>query len=206
MRPTLLRFGNSTANWRFKRAPHGWIFRAPTLWILGPRPHYLINEAQKIKIEMVLGASYFVDWLVLAAIASVLFLMTPSILLKTPLVMNNRLLVFILCCLVIYGLHELYDYFALRSVLKSLPRTSEKITLGERLEGPAGHYSIDQLRFLFILFIGLFIGSLFLFAYQALTANAWDVFLSIAGIVASGWAAILFGALLRKKLRSSERI
>jgi hypothetical protein len=82
MRRMFLRFGTSIADGHFKRAHQGWIFQAPTPWILGPRSHYLVSEEQKAKIEMVLGASTFVVWLLSAVTVSVVLFSMPSLLLN----------------------------------------------------------------------------------------------------------------------------
>src|SRR5262245_1281120 len=34
----------------FKRVPEGWIFRAPSPWLLGPCRHYLVSDAQRAAI------------------------------------------------------------------------------------------------------------------------------------------------------------
>ena len=38
----------------FKAAPGGWVFRSPNPWVFGDTPHYLVDDAQKAKIEAVL--------------------------------------------------------------------------------------------------------------------------------------------------------
>jgi hypothetical protein len=48
---------------QFRRSADAWIFRAPTPWVVGPRPHYLLDNSQKAKIELILGASHAVTWL-----------------------------------------------------------------------------------------------------------------------------------------------
>jgi hypothetical protein len=200
MRRMLTRLGTSGAGTRFKRAAQGWIFRAPTPWILGPRPHYLVSDAQKAKIEVVLGASTLVVWLLAAVIAAIVFLWPP---LASVTTLYKHFLFLALCCLLLAG-QNFYNCLALRAILKGSPRTSEKIRLDEWLKGPAGMYSAEQLKFLLVLFLVLFVGSFFLWAYQLSKGNAGDLFLSIGGIVALGCAAILFGALLRVKLRSGR--
>jgi hypothetical protein len=202
MRRMLTRLGTSGAETRFKRAAQGWIFRAPTPWILGPRPHYLVSDAQKAKIEMVLGLSFLVTCLLLAA--SVLFLMPPSVVLKSVPYFEDRLLIFVVYCLGVSGLQNLGHCFAFRAILKNSPRTSEKIRLDERLKGLTGMYSAEQLKFLLVLFLVLFVGSFFQLAYQLSKGSAGHLFLPIAGIVALGYVVILFGALLRVKLRSGR--
>jgi hypothetical protein len=197
MRRMLLRFGTSIAEGHFKRAHQGWIFRAPTPWILGPRPHYLVSEEHKAKIEKVLGASTFMVWLLSAVLALV-------VLLWMPLDGTKALLIFAVCCLILIS-QNLYHCFTLRMLLKDSPRTAERITFAQRLETPAAMHSVGHLRFLVMLFLALFLGLSFLVAYQALVVGAWDLFLSLAAAVSAG-TAIYMGALLRVKLRSPEPI
>jgi hypothetical protein len=204
MRRMFLRFGTSIADGHFKRAHQGWIFRAPTPWILGPRPHYLVSEEQKAKIEMVLGASTFVVWLLSAVTASVVLFSMPSLLLNAPSDGTNALLIFAVCCLILIG-QNLFHCFMLRVLLKGSPRTAERITFAQRLETPAAMHSVGRLRFLVMLFLAVFLVLSFFLAYQALVVGAWDLFLSLA-VAASVGAAIYMGALLRVKLRSPEPI
>ena len=199
MRRILLQLGKSVAEMRFKRSAHGWIFQAPTRWILGPRPHYLVDDAEKAKIEVALGASTLVVWLLTAVIAAIVFLWA-------PLGSVTTLFLFLALYCLLLVVQNFCNCLALRAILKNSPRVSEKIAFDERLKGAAGMYSVEQLKFLLVLFVGLFVGTFFLLWYQLSNGNALDLFLSIAGIVGSGCAVILFGTLLRAKLRSSGRI
>jgi hypothetical protein len=38
----------------FRRTSAGWIFRSPAPWIIGPAPHYLVDDEQKARITAVL--------------------------------------------------------------------------------------------------------------------------------------------------------
>jgi hypothetical protein len=198
------RFGASIAEPHFRRAHQGWIFRAPSPWILGPRPHYLVSEEQKAEIEKVLGASTLVVGLLSALAALVVLLWMPPLLLSAPLDETKALLVFAVCCLILIG-QNLFHCFMLRGRLKNSRRTTERITFAQRLEAPAAMHSVGYLRFLVLLFLALFLGLSFLVAYQALVAGALDLFLSLGAAVSVG-TAIYMGALLRVKLRSPERI
>src|SRR5205814_2070566 len=125
MQRMLQRLGASTADTQFKRAPQGWIFRAPTPWVLGPRPHYLVSEALKAKIEVVLGASHLVVWLFLIPIGFVLILSVGSVPPKVPSVASGLLLIFLYCSLLLPGLQNLWHCLALRALLKNSSRTTE---------------------------------------------------------------------------------
>jgi len=137
---------------RFKRSAHGWIFQAPTRWILGPRPHYLVDDAEKAKIEVALGASTLVVWLLTAVIAAIVFLWA-------PLGSVTTLFLFLALYCLLLVVQNFCNCLALRAILKNSPRVSEKIAFDERLKGAAGMYSVEQLKFLLVLFVGLFVGT-----------------------------------------------
>lgn len=192
MRPMLLRLGTSVAETRFKRAPQGWIFRAPTPWILGSRAYYRVSDAQKAKIELVLGASHSVVWLLCGALGLVMFLGAPLVLLHV----TGEWILF-LGILLVMGLQNLWHCFALRAVLDNASRTTEQITFSERLETPAAMNSFGRLIFLLVLFLILS----FLLGYHSVTANT----LSYVWVAVFGGVVIYLAALFRVKFRSSGR-
>jgi len=202
MRRMLISFGTPAAGTQFKRAHQGWIFQPPTPWILGPRPRYLVSETQKVQTEMVLGASNLVTWsiLILATIWLVLFPMGSLVLLGVPSDWSDRLLVFILFCLLVPVLQNFCVFFALRALLKGSPRATEQITLAERLDAVAATFSIGVLITYLVLSLSLFLFN----AYIVLVAGTWDA-LSFLGVAVVGWFVIWVGALLRAKLVSSGR-
>jgi hypothetical protein len=204
MRRILQRLGASIAADRLlKRTSQGWIFRAPTPWILGPHPHYLVSEAQKTKIEIVLGASHLTEWLFCAALSLVLFPLAPSVLLQAIPDETGRLLALFLSFLMVIGLRNLWQCFALRALLRNAPHTPEQITFAQRNEALLARYSIEQLKFLLVLFLGLFLASVFLFAYQAALGHIWDFLLYV---LITGGTAIYFGVLVRAKLQLAGQI
>jgi len=71
----LARFGNQMAESHFKRIPQGWIFRAAPPWSITLGSHYLVSDPTKAKIEVLLGASYLVAWLTIAALGFLIFLL-----------------------------------------------------------------------------------------------------------------------------------
>ena len=170
MRRMFLRFGASIADGNFKRAHQGWIFRAPTPWILGPRPHYLVRAEEKAKIEMVLGAGTLVVWLLSAVTALVVLFWMPPLLLNAPSDGTKALLTFAVCCLILIG-QNLFHCFMLWVLLKGSPRAAERITFAQRLEAPAAMHSVRHLRFLLLLFLAVFLVLSFLLAYQLLAGG-----------------------------------
>jgi hypothetical protein len=206
MRHMLLRLGALVDQRDFKRSRQGWIFRAPILWCLGPRPHYLVSDTQKAKIEMVVGAGNLVASLLLPAMALVLFLWAPSTLPMAPSVAHAPVLFFVIfglvvCSFLVSGLQNLYRYVGLRPLLKNLPRTTEKITFAERLKPLTATVPV---WFLIVPLI-MVLATLFFSAYEALTANAWDIFPYLA-VAVSSWWIIYISAMLWVKLRLPGRI
>jgi hypothetical protein len=196
MRRMLLRLGASVAADRlFRPTPQGWVFRAPTPWILGPQPHYLLSEAQKAKIEIVLGASTLGAWLLSAAVFVLLW--SPSI------TLSASLQIFALCCLIALAQNS-YHCFAFRNLLKNSPRTPEQSTFAQRTKALAARCSVGYLTFLLMLFLVSFLGLSSLLVYQALVGTV-DLFFCVSAIAFAG-VAIYFGAMLRLKLQSLGRV
>jgi hypothetical protein len=108
----LLRWGRVMADRQFTRANDAnWIFRGPTPWFVGPRPHYRVDETQKAKIEMVYGGTGLAGWL-LFAIGLVLW------------VWGLSLLFIVLWIVVLAALENSVRWLALRPLLQDTPRTN----------------------------------------------------------------------------------
>jgi hypothetical protein len=194
--------GRQMAATQFRRGIQGWIFRAPTPWVFGPRPHYVVDEAQKAKIEIIVGAGRIVFYLLL--ILAVMWFgvyLTGRIGLKTASKLDDHLLVFMLACLLSGVVHNLYQCLALWPQLRTLPRTAEQITLVERLK-PLAMYSKRLLIFALLFLTVAFL----VMTYRALTSRPWDIaaYIAVAGI---GLMAIYYGLALwvRRRLGRVER-
>jgi hypothetical protein len=142
---------------RFKRVPEGWLFTASNPWIIGPRRTYLVSDAQKTAIATrVRRAAYvrlivIVPMMFLVAAALVLY---PS--LKNPTSLEEWTVLGAL--VVAMGVAVIAcDNRALRSALRGLPRTSQKVRLREALRNQAEAMSIRSLA---IVTIGAVIGAL----------------------------------------------
>ena len=107
--------------------PEGWIFRAPTLFGLGPRPHFLLDDAQKAKIDFVL-AIYFPVAIAFMLLPLAWIAAYPLMSLRTPSDWNNHLLVFFVLSLGLALAGRLIQYLALRQLLKNSPHASARIT------------------------------------------------------------------------------
>ena len=198
LRDKLRRLGASTARSLFKPAPDGWIFRAPTPWVLGSRPHYLVDETQKARIEAMLGTSHTVAYLLMlsATIAFALYVWVPAIRRNMPPLSPDGMMVFALATLVIPFLQNLYHCIAVRRVIRHAPPTADKIALAERLKLPASFFPA------WFLYVSLAVYFLFLaFAtHQAFTGKA-TIFYSFTVIAILVCLIVYIGALLWMKLR-----
>ena len=213
----LSRLGNGAATLLFKQVPEGWIFRAPTPWIWGLRPHYLVSESQKAGITTIFGASYLTGWMLLAALLLLLLLTPPPFLFSVPGFPNDRfetwLLIFLVCSLLIGVVQNLYQCLALRTLLRSAPRTTQRITLTERLDAMAEGMKLNASAAILKISIGYLIFTdvlalvLFVFSvHQALAASAWEIFPLISAALLGGLAIYCFAMLrvLRAKLTARQ--
>jgi len=180
---------------QFRRSADAWIFRAPAPWVVGPRPHYLVNEAQKSTIETIVGVGYILLYL-FVILAIVWFALYPGArIVNRSSQLEDHLLTFMLGCLSLGVLYNVYQYFALWPLLRRLPRTAEQITLVER-SAPMARLSIPLL-----IFALLFLAAMMLFiAHGALKSHGWDPAAYIA-IVAIGALGAYYGAALWVKRR-----
>jgi hypothetical protein len=133
----VLRIGREIAMARFRRLPKGWVFRAPVPWVLGPHPHYLVNEAEKAEIESVLCRNFLIWSSALVVILPLAWLVLPSILpislLHSTSFLPPLVLIWsVLTSLIIGLLHNLHNCFALQPLLRSAPRTAERVTVRDR--------------------------------------------------------------------------
>src|SRR5207244_3958369 len=105
-------------------------------------------------------------WLFLIPIGFVLILSVGSVPPKVPSVASGLLLIFLYCSLLLPGLQNLWHCLALRALLKNSSRTTEKMTLAERLNPREALYSVEYLIFLLMLFLVIFFGMLFFSAHR----------------------------------------
>src|SRR4051812_32472797 len=98
MWPIVQRLGRQMSARQLRRTADAWIFRAPTPWVVGPHPHYLVNETQKSAIETIVGVGYILLYL-LVILAVVWFVLYPGAsIVSRSSQLEDHLLTFILGC------------------------------------------------------------------------------------------------------------
>jgi hypothetical protein len=152
----------------FRATSDGWVFRSPNPWVFGDTPHYLVNDAQKARIEAivtpkpvvvgVLVAGGIIAWTVL--VVTFLWAITGH---QEPtpadiVLMVILILVPALCILPIVGLIQRHR---LAPVLEGVPLTNERISNAElqknvRAATPIKHSLNALVASLFAFFAALF--------------------------------------------------
>jgi hypothetical protein len=133
----------------FKRTDGAWIFKAPSPWLVGAAPHYIVNDAQKAAIARRLRTNKATNVAVIVVALFVLGFMaarTPEFPLETAwYVLAPGLIV----------LAGLCRYLAIRPLVAGLPRSSDRITFSEQVRRGAVHMSLTRSVVLFALFAAL---------------------------------------------------
>jgi hypothetical protein len=134
----------------FKRLDQGaWLFKGPKPWLVGPPPHYVVNDAQKAAIAKRLRWSKRISILMLVFFLVVLGFVAAR-LPEVPLEIAWYCAVPVLIALVIGG-----RYLAIRPLVAGLPRSSDRITFAEQMRSSAAHTSLTRSVVLFALFAAL---------------------------------------------------
>jgi hypothetical protein len=189
LRRLLLMFGAGIAE--FERTPQGWVFQASALWVFGARPRYLVDEAQKTNIELLLGTGALVIGISFWALIGVWEALSPS-----P---SNFLFVYVPASLLIATLGYILICYTLRTLLKDVPQTTQKITRSDRLKIQAARHSTAGLLVVLLISFSL----LFMILYLATTADNWSASVGATLLIAAlpGGFFIYFAALLVLKVR-----
>lgn len=198
MRRILQRLGRQVAATQFKRTPHGWIFRAPTVLPFGPRPHYLVHHRQKVKIETVIAACHIVFFL-LAALSPLWLLLYPKTgLLDISSSLDTPLGAVMLWCLFATVMHPLCQHFSVQPLLKGMPSTTERITVVERLEPLAMMFSKRLL-------ISSFVFLILMLLFSTFHAFRRSDIISLIGVAAMSWITAYYGLALWVRRQLSGR-
>ena len=182
----------------FKRTPEGWVFQAPNWWLIGPRRHYLVNEAQKSKIAAQLRRMWTMVLLVIIALIAIGLPLSKSLIGdKNPIAMLGA---FFLCGAVAGMMVSAYTIRRLRRVIAGLELTTQRITQREAILGQARIFSRARIAFFALL-------SLALLALQLLNpvvfAAGWST-ISVVGVTLFGATTIYWFALLIAKSRAER--
>jgi hypothetical protein len=138
----------------FKRTAGGYVFRAPSRWLIGPARHYLVDEATKDEIVCaladirVLGARA-----VIAVVVAVLVGLLISLHFRAHLILAGvSAFALLIAFVAVVRFHQLA---ALQPLLAGLPPTAERITWRDRLAVASAVTSMSHLLLLGLAFTAL---------------------------------------------------
>jgi hypothetical protein len=134
----------------FKQVDKGtWSFKAPRRWLVGPAPHYLVNDAQKAVIAKRLRWTKRIIILMLA----IFFVILGFLAARMPGV--SVYLVWYIAAPVLVVLVFVGRYLAIRPLVRGLPRSSDRISLTDQMRKGAVHMSVTRSIVFFALFAAL---------------------------------------------------
>ena len=180
----------------FKAVPEGWLFGAPRPWLtFGPRPTYLVTNAQKAGLAARIRLSRYIRLL----LAIPLVATTPlwMDLVRGLSLLGNTLLVLGAYLVVVH----LLEHLMIRRLLADLPRARERMTTAEMLREQSAAMSVRSLAML-----GGFFGLATVLSLLALSFRMpveQDLLSYIA--LFSGFLSILWLGMLITKLWGSSR-
>ena len=180
----------------FKAVPEGWLFGAPRPWLtFGPRPTYLVTNAQKAGLAARIRLSRYIRLL----LAIPLVATTPlwMDLVRGLSLLGNTLLVLAAYLVVVH----LLEHLMIRRLLADLPRARERMTTAEMLREQSAAMSVRSLAML-----GGFFGLATVLSLLALSFRVpveQDLLSYIA--LFSGFLSFLWLGMLITKLWGSSR-
>jgi len=180
----------------FKAVPEGWLFGAPRPWLtFGPRPTYLVTNAQKAGLAARIRLSRYIRLL----LAIPLVATTPlwMDLVRGLSLLGNTLLVLAAYLVVVH----LLEHLMIRSLLADLPRARERMTTAEMLREQSAAMSVRSLAMLGGFFGLATVSSLLALSFRMPVEQ--DLLSYIA--LFSGFLSILWLGMLITKLWGSSR-
>jgi hypothetical protein len=179
----------------FKRLPEGWLLAGPhPLWLFGPRPTYLVRDAQKPAIAKRLRRNRYFRALWVLVISAIVVMMMRA----TPGLLNrNSVLLFIL--LILFAVNAV-ETLSIRPLLAGLTRTTQRMPVSEMLKGQTRGMSVSAIAILamFFLISAVFEGYLYF-------ATVWQRELTLSATWFSAFMAVIWFGMLIAKLRRSAR-
>ena len=180
----------------FKAVPEGWLFGAPRPWLtFGPRPTYLVTNAQKAGLAARIRLSRYIRLL----LAIPLVATTPlwMDLVRGLSLLGNTLLVLAAYLVVVH----LLEHLMTRSLLADLPQARERMTTAEMLREQSAAMSFRSLAMLGGFFGLATVSSLLALSFRMPVEQ--DLLSYIA--LFSGFLSILWLGMLITKLWGSSR-
>ena len=180
----------------FKAVPEGWLFGAPRPWLtFGPRPTYLVTNAQKAGLAARIRLSRYIRLL----LAIPLVATTPlwMDLVRGLSLLGNTLLVLAAYLVVVH----LLEHLMIRRLLADLPRARERMTTAEMLREQSAAMSVRSLAMLGGFFGLATVSSLLALSFRVPVEQ--DLLSYI--VLFSGFLSILWLGMLITKLWGSSR-
>jgi hypothetical protein len=184
---------------QFKQVLEGWLFTTVNPWVFGPRRTYLVSNAQKPAIAARVRRARHLRLLVIVPI---------MLLMGAALVMNPNLLmapsvetaiVFAMFMGIVAAAITACDHLCVRSLLRDVPRSSQKIGLGEMMWNQSKAMSVKAL----VIFTTIFLLAATANTVQALTGLRGGMVVALGAIVFALFAAG-FIVMLIAKLRATH--
>lgn len=182
---------------QFKRVPEGWLFTTANPWVFAPRRTYLVTDAQKPALAARVRRARYARLILMIPMLLLLvaaFVMYPSLLNPHSIATWVAFGVFIIAFTIIITLS---DHLAVRPLLRDLPRSSQKIGLGDMMRRQSEALSVKALA----IFTAIFVIAAIVNAIEALTSVHASPFATISAF-AFALFAIAFVAMLVNKLRA----
>lgn len=182
----------------FKRVPEGWVFQAPNPRLVGPRRHYLVNDAQKAELAACLRRMWR---LLLIAIIAVVLAGVPV---SAALGLDGRpVAMLVAACFLGLAVGVLVTWSALRPMqrlLAGLAPTDQRITQRDALATQMRLFSRGYLSFYGLLSLALFLLAV---SQPHLSSTGWDL-TSILGAVLFGASTLYWLAIYIAKRRGEQ--
>ena len=184
---------------QFKRTPDGWVYTTLSPWIFAPRRSYLVSDEVKPALAARVRRGQYLQMLTILPIIlllGVLFGIYPQILKQALAV---QLLAFAAFVVAIVATIALTNYFAVRPIVKDLPRTGGGLRYFEHFSRQGEVLSVKVLALITALFA---FGAVSQF-HSALTSRVANTF-SVIGGIAMAVLTIVYACLLIRRMRADR--
>jgi hypothetical protein len=182
---------------QFKRIPEGWLFATISPWIFAPRRTYLVSDAQKPAIAARIRCARYLRLAVTLAMMILMvavIVMNPTLtaILKTPS-LTHALSIGAFGVLIVAVIMAC-DHLAVRSLLRDLPRSSQKISYADIMRSQSKAMSTTAIATIAAL-LALFAASQ---VYFVLTSSRTEWIGMMSAMACAGLAAYSIVTLIVK--------
>lgn len=177
----------------FRRLPEGgWLLAGPhPLWLVGPRPTYLVSDAQKPAIAQRLRRNRYLRALWVSLVAAIVLIAMRA---APGLLTRDTIPLFVL--LIFFAVNAV-ETLSIRPLLAGLPLTNLRMPVSEMLKGQTHGMSVRAIAILalFFLLMAVFHGYLYF-------TTVWQRELTLAATWFAALMAVIWFGMLVTKLRS----